>query len=102
MIPVADRIKASPVFVRVVPFGIFLLLTLGQEWFGPTGQYWLYLGKMVIGALMIVWIWPAIEEMRWKFSMAGVAMGIIAFVIWIGVDDVFQAFGINPGFGEIK
>ena len=102
MIAALERIKASPVFIRVIPFGIFLLLTFAQEWFGQTGQYWLYVAKTVVGAAMLIWMWPAVEEMRWKWSLAGVVTGVIVFFIWIGIDDCFRLLGINPGFAEIK
>jgi CAAX prenyl protease-like protein len=102
MSPAVERIKASPVFIRVIPFGIFLLLTFAQGWFGEAGRYWLYLAKTVIGAWMLWLMRPAVEEMRWNFSVEAVVMGIAVFVVWIGVGDFLEVVGLKSDFGELK
>lgn len=102
MISVLERIKFSPVFIRVVPFGIFLLLTFAQGWFGDTGRYWCYLAKTMVGAWMLWWMWPVVQEMRWKISAEAVAIGVAVFVVWVGIDDFLKVIGLKPDFGELK
>jgi uncharacterized protein len=102
MISALDRIKASPVLIRVVPFGAFLLLTFAQGWFGETGRYWCYVTKTVIGAWLIWWMWPGVREMRWKISAEAVVTGVAIFGVWVGIDDFLKALGLKPDFGELK
>ena len=97
-----QRIKASPVFIRVVPFGIFLLLTFAQGWFGETARYWFYLAKTLLGAWLIWVMWPVVEEMRWKVSVEAFVIGIVVFVVWVGIDDFLKVIGLKPDFGELK
>lgn len=102
MSSIIQRIKSSPVFIRVIPFGIFLLLTFSQGWFSDEGRYWLYLIKTIVGAWMIWLMRPVVEEMRWKVSLEAIIVGIAVFVVWVGVDDLLRVIGIKPDFGELK
>src|SRR5271163_606399 len=75
----------SPVFARVVPFVLFVLLTSGQGKFGPDSAYWLYLLKTLVGIWLIFEMRPFITEMRWSFSAEAVVVGLAVFVIWVGI-----------------
>ena len=102
MISLLQRIKASPVFVRVVPFGLFLLLTFAQGWFGDMGRYWIYVAKTILAAWTIWWMRPVVEEMRWRISLEAVVVGVAIFVVWVGIDDFLKMIGLKPDFGELK
>jgi uncharacterized protein len=81
-----NKIVTSPIFVRVLPFVLFAGLTLLQGRFGDGSQYWVYALKTLLGA-WIVWIMrPYIQEMRWKFSWEAIAVGVLVFVAWVGLD----------------
>jgi hypothetical protein len=82
----SSKFASSPALARVVPFGIFLLLTFLQGQFGEAGRYWGYFGKSLIGAALIWIAWPFVSEMRWKFSGAAVVVGIGVFAMWVGLD----------------
>ena len=62
------QFAASPLLVRVVPFVIFLALTVGQGQFGEASRYWFYLAKTVVGAWLIWEMRPFVSEMRWAMS----------------------------------
>src|SRR5262249_34899833 len=84
-----DRIKASPVLARIVPFALFLALTAGQNSLDGEARYWIYLLKTVLGAWMIYALRPVIAEMRWKMSGGAVIVGTAAFVLWVGLDPLY-------------
>ena len=69
----------TPATARVAPFVAFVLLTFAQDSAGPTGPYWLYLAKTLLGLLLLAAVWPAVEELRWKISWAGVLVGVAVF-----------------------
>lgn len=97
-----SQIKNSPVLVRVIPFAIFLVLTFCQNHFGETGQYWFYAGKIVVGAWLIWMVRPFIPEMRWAISWEALLVGVVVFVMWVGLGDFLSWLGINPSFSELK
>jgi CAAX prenyl protease-like protein len=83
----------SPTFLRVAPFFVFLVLTSLQGQFGEASRYWFYLAKTIIGAAMLIAIWPLISEMRWKVSIEGVLVGILIFAVWVGLDGLYSRIG---------
>ncbi|HWH68123.1 MAG TPA: hypothetical protein VNT26_01950, partial [Candidatus Sulfotelmatobacter sp.] len=88
-----EKFKASPAYVRVAPFVIFLALTFCQGLFGETGPYWLYLIKTLVGAWLIWEMRPFVPEMRWAISWEAVVVGIAVFVMWVGIDPFYPKFG---------
>ncbi len=75
----------NPAAARVVPFGIFLLLTAGQGQFGPASAYWFYLAKTLVGLWLIWAMRPFVAEMRWAFSWPAVLVGVGIFAVWAGL-----------------
>ncbi len=86
-----QKYLSSPTLLRVVPFIIFLLLTFGQGQFGEASRYWFYFAKTFVGAAMLWAVWPFITEMRWKFSWEAVVVGIVVFVMWVGLDGFYPS-----------
>jgi uncharacterized protein len=95
-------VKDPPALIRVLPFAVFLVLTFCQDAFGGMARYWFYLGKTVVGAWLIWEMWPLVEEMRWKVSFASVFVGVLAFAIWVWLDDLLRLMSINPSFLKLK
>jgi len=96
------RVKSSPVAVRVIPFVLFLCLTAAQSSFGPSGQFWTYLAKTVLGGWLIWEVRPFIPEMRWRFSMSAIAAGVFVFVVWVGLEKFLRVLGVDPAFAAFK
>ena len=93
----------SPVAARVVPFLVFLALTLAQSQFGETARYWLYLVKTLVGAWMIWEMRPWVAEMRWAVSAEAIAAGIGVFALWVGFDGFYphiSELGTRLGLGR--
>ncbi|HTG45365.1 MAG TPA: CAAX prenyl protease-related protein [Verrucomicrobiae bacterium] len=86
------RVRASPLLCRVVPFMIFVTLTALQGKFGEASRYWIYAGKSVAGVFLVWVIWPAVKELRWKFSLEAVAVGVLVIVAWVGLDPYYRKF----------
>jgi len=85
----AGHWRQSSVFVRVVPFVVFVGLTAGQGQFGEESRYWFYLAKTIIGAALVWATWPFVKEMRFKWSWEAVLVGIGVFALWVGLDGLY-------------
>jgi CAAX prenyl protease-like protein len=72
-----------------VPFAAFAALTLFQGDFGPEALFWIYLAKTILGAWLVWVTWPIVQEMRWKFSWAAVAVGIAVLAVWVGLEGLY-------------
>lgn len=81
-----SRITQSPALVRFVPFAIFIALTFLQDRFGEAGRYWIYFGKILAGAAILIVVWRHIEELEWRLSWEAVVVGVAVFAIWVGLD----------------
>ncbi len=80
------NLEASPLLARVLPFIVFLGLTFLQGHFGEASRYWLYAVKTAVGAWLVWLVWPFVAEMRWKFSLPAVLVGVGVFALWVGLD----------------
>lgn len=89
MNPLREQLQMSPTRARVVPFFVFLALTAMQGFFGDDSRYWMYALKTGVGAWMIWEMRPYVKEMRWAFSWEAVVVGILVFVIWVGLDPFY-------------
>jgi uncharacterized protein len=90
------RLTLSPVWVRVLPFAALALLTLLRECWGDAAQYWLYSLEIAIGAFLLLLLRPRIQEMHWKLSWEAVAVGIVVFLLWVGLDGYYPSIGNRP------
>src|SRR5262249_34636482 len=91
-----EKFQASPVFVRAVPFFIFLALTFCQGSFGESSKYWLYVVKTAVGAWLIWEMRPFVAEMKWVLSWEAIVAGVAVCAMWIGIDNLYPKFS-KPG-----
>lgn len=91
---------ANPVYARVAPFFIFVVLTACQGRFGAGSAYWFYLAKTIIGAWLIYEMRPFVPEMRWAISWEAVAIGILIFVLWVKLDGYYPKLIHSPSTGN--
>lgn len=88
-----EKFQASPVYARVAPFVIFLVLTFCQGQFGEESRYWFYFIKIFVGIWLIAEMKPFVAEMKWAFSWEAVVVGIAVCVMWVGIDTWYPKFG---------
>jgi CAAX prenyl protease-like protein len=88
-----QKLAAAPTLARVLPFGIFLVLTSCQGQFGEASRYWFYLAKTLVGIWLIWLMRPALLEMRWKISWEAVVVGVAVFGLWVGLDGFYPKLG---------
>lgn len=81
-----EKFRASPIYVRVVPFVVFVLLIAFNGILGKDGAYWMYVVRTAVGAWLIWEMRPFVSEMRWAISVEAIAVGIAVFVIWVALD----------------
>jgi len=108
------RLSASPIYARVLPYVLILVITtLFQDSFSEEARYWIYLAKMIVGLLCIWEMRALVPEMRWAFSWEAVVVGVLICVLWVGLDpyypknellmkqgdpwNPFKAFGAGTG-----
>ena len=95
-----DYLAASPGVVRIAPFVIFILLTGAQGKFGVESAYWFYFAKTVIGAWMVLAIWPLVKELKWAVSWEAVLVGVGVFVMWVGLEGRYPGLDQLLGSGD--
>jgi len=86
MNPLRAKIEQSAIHARFVPFFVFLIITSLGGMMGGNAMFWLYAVKVVLGAWMIWVMRPIVREMRWAFSWEAVVVGVVIFVVWVGID----------------
>lgn len=91
---------SNPIYVRVAPFFIFVLLTACQGKLGASSAYWFYLSKTIAGAWLIYEMRPFVSEMRWAISWEAVVVGIVIFAIWVKLDGYYPKFFHSPSTGN--
>ncbi len=84
-----NKIFASPILARVIPFAAFGALTMFQGRLGDTSPYWIYALKTVVGAWLLWLVRPYVKELRWKLSWEAVVVGAVVSVVWIGLDGYY-------------
>jgi uncharacterized protein len=92
-----NKIVASPILVRVIPFAAFAVLTMLQGRFGEASQYWIYALKTVIGACLLWQVRHYVKEMKWSFSWEAVAVGVGVFIAWVGMDGHYPMLAHRSG-----
>jgi len=83
---------SNPIYARVAPFFIFVALTACQGRLGAGSAYWIYLAKTLVGAWLIYEMRPFVSEMRWAVSWEALAVGVLVFVAWVGLDPYYPKF----------
>jgi len=86
------KIFSNPVYARVAPYVIFVALTCCQGKLGPASAYWFYFAKTLVGAWLIFEMRPHVPEMRWAVSWEAIAIGILIFALWVGLDGHYPKF----------
>lgn len=92
-----QKFAASPEYPRVLPFAVFVILTLGQGQLGPDSPYWMYLVKTLVGAWLIWESRPFVSELRWAWSWEAAAVGIAIFAVWVGLDALYPRLAKPEG-----
>jgi uncharacterized protein len=87
-----EKLAASPIHARVLPYILILVVTFLQDSFGEDLRYWLYFAKMLLGAWCIWEMRSLVPEMRWAFSWESIAVGVAIFLIWVFLDPYYPKF----------
>jgi len=95
-----EKLSASPIHARVLPYVLILVLTFAQDSMGEGARYWLYFAKMILGAWCIWEMRSLVSEMKWAFSIEAVIAGIAVFAIWVFLDPYYPKFEVLFKMGE--
>jgi CAAX prenyl protease-like protein len=87
------KLQASPATARVLPFAVFLALTLCQGRFFAGSEFWFYLAKTIVGVWLVWAMRGLVSEMRWAFSWEAVVGGVGVFAVWVGLDPYYPKLG---------
>ncbi len=92
-----ERLKTSPLLVRVIPFLVFLALTVLQGQVGAIGQFWVYLLKCIVGVWMLWITWKSVPEMRWELTPRAIGVGVLVCSLWVFLDPYYPKLGSVAG-----
>jgi CAAX prenyl protease-like protein len=98
-----------------IPFICFILLLVagegvaalkGQGWFLTEPQYWVKPVQTVVCAALLIYYWRSYDFSKTFRSpsilLTGLVVGVVAFLLWIGPQQVFplskRVDGFNPAF----
>lgn len=115
-----QKLGASAIHARVVPYVVILFLTFFQDNLPGPLRFWGYLAKMLVGAWCIYEMRanriavirvgddgkehalrePLVPELRWAVSWEAVAAGVAVFVIWVGLDPYYPKIEFLVQGGE--
>lgn len=84
----------SPEYARFVPFFVFLVLTFLGGTADGDAKFWFYAGKVVVGAWLVWEMRKVVSEMRWAFSWEAVVVGVLIFIVWVGLDPYYPMIEI--------
>lgn len=92
----------SPIFVRCLPFGLYILLLVLEGmlpgWVPDFDVRWLYPVKAGLVALALVVLWRHYTELKsWSLSFGHVflslAVGLLVLVLWVNLDAGWMLMG---------
>jgi CAAX prenyl protease-like protein len=104
-----QKLRASPLAVRVAPFLVFATFTFFQGKLGEESKYWLYLIKSIAGVFLIWAVRPSIPELRWTISWEAVLIGVFVIIFWVALDPLYPKLSMaspekpwnpNVAFGQ--
>ena len=87
------RVGQSPAAIRVVPFVLFVLPLFLQGALGPGSPFWVYAARTLLGVGLIWWMRPLVRELRWALSWEAAAVGVLIFLLWVGLDPYTPSLG---------
>lgn len=93
---------SAPYQARIVPYGIFVLLTHFQGQWGESSLYWVYILKTIVGILMLSVVWKTVDEMRWKCSFPGLLAGVFIFGVWVIIGNYARSHSLFDFFQTSK
>jgi CAAX prenyl protease-like protein len=95
-----EKLSTSPIYARVLPYALILVITsLLQDQFSQPARYWIYFGKIILGAMCIWEMRSLVPEMKWAFSWEAVAAGVAVWAIWVFLDPYYPKFELMMKMG---
>jgi CAAX prenyl protease-like protein len=95
-----EKLRASPIHARVVPFVVLVAPLFIQDSFGEDLRYWVYLGRMVLSGWCLWQIRDLVPEMRWNFSWEGAVAGVLVLALWVGLDPFYPKSSLLFHLGD--
>ena len=97
----------SPIFVRTLPFGLYVALLVLEgllpDWVPGFDVRWLYPVKAGLVGLALALLWRHYTELRTRglplrHLLLSVAVGVVVLVLWVNLDAGWMLLG-EPGAG---
>jgi CAAX prenyl protease-like protein len=94
-----QMVEKSPAWVRALPYVLFVVPLYLQGQLGASSPFWVYALRTILGLAFVLWMVPRVKEMRWAFSWEAVVVGVLVFVVWVGLDPYYPAIGRSEASG---
>ena len=78
----------SPEHARFLPFAIWVGIT-ALAMGGGDMKFFSYVAKVIIGVWVVWEMRRYIPEVRWTISWQAVVVGIVVFLVWVGLDPFY-------------
>jgi CAAX prenyl protease-like protein len=88
-----EKFQASAEYARIAPLFIYVCVGAG-DLMGGDWKFWSYMLKVFVGAWVLWQARPFVQEMRWAFSWEAVVVGVLVFIIWIGLDPYYPKINL--------
>lgn len=96
-----QAIQGSPMWARVFPFVVVLGLTVIGGELGGVWTFWMYVAKTALGAWALWFVASVVKELQWRLSWEAVAVGVLVFLFWVGLDGLYPALPGRASEGEV-
>ncbi|MDP1924949.1 MAG: CAAX prenyl protease-related protein [Thiobacillus sp.] len=91
----------SPIFVRSLPFGLYIVLLVLEgllpDWLPDFDVRWLYPVKAGLVALALVVLWRYYTELKTRLPLKhvvlSVGVGVVVLVLWVNLDAGWMLMG---------
>ena len=81
--------EKRPWLPYVAPFAVYMVFLLLQSRLPESTLTWMYPVRAVAVLATLIYFWRYYEELKWNFSPLAVAVGLVAIVIWIGIEPFY-------------
>ncbi len=74
-----EKSKTSPIYARVAPLVVFLLITTAAGLDAHTSKLWVYFAKVFAGAFFVWEMRSFVPELKWAIDLNALIIGVVIF-----------------------
>ncbi|MEM9446381.1 MAG: CAAX prenyl protease-related protein [Verrucomicrobiota bacterium] len=95
------KLTSHPIFPFAAPFALWMLFMI-LDGIHEHAVYATYPIKTLVVGLLILYCWKKYPSMKFKAPLQSIGIGIIGFIIWVGLFDYLPSYGIDQETSGFK